>query len=100
MLVIIYDHLGIGNSTHLPEKSVDERFWTDALFVSELYNLIPHLQLSTYDVIGTFWGRILASRFASTKPKGLRRLVPSNAPTDIKLRMKLLPNFVRSSRVV
>jgi proline-specific peptidase len=87
--IIFYDQLGCGASTHLPEKAGDESFWRDELFVSELNNLISHLKLSKYDIIGTSWGGMLASRFASTKPKGLRRLVLSNAPADMKLRMKV-----------
>jgi proline-specific peptidase len=91
--IIFYDQLGCGASTHLPEKAGNESFWTDSLFVSELYNLISHLKLSKYDIIGTSWGGMLASRFASTKPKGLRRLVLSNAPADMKVRMRVLEEY-------
>jgi len=93
--VIFYDQLGCGASTHLPEKAGDESFWTDALFVAELYNLIAHLQLTTYDVIGTSWGGMLASRFASTQPKRLRRLVISNAPADLKIRYQIAEQYRR-----
>ncbi|ODN70359.1 L-amino acid amidase [Methylobrevis pamukkalensis] len=39
--VIHYDQIGNGHSTHLPEKGGD--FWTPALFMAELDNLIDHL---------------------------------------------------------
>lgn len=86
--IIFYDQLGCGASTHLPEKAGDESFWNEELFVHELNNLISHLKLSKYDIIGTSWGGMLASRFASTKPKGLRRLVLANAFADMNLRYK------------
>ncbi|TMV86084.1 alpha/beta hydrolase, partial [Thioclava sp. BHET1] len=39
--VIHYDQIGNGRSTHLPGKGPE--FWTPALFVAELDNLIDHL---------------------------------------------------------
>ena len=41
--VILYDQLGIGNSTHLKEK--DTSFWKVELFVEELANLVKFLKL-------------------------------------------------------
>ncbi|KAE9373128.1 proline-specific peptidase [Stipitochalara longipes BDJ] len=93
--IIFYDQLGCGASTHLPEKAGDESFWTEELFINELHNLIARLKFSTYDIIGTSWGGMLASRFASRKPKGLRRLVLSNAPADLKLRYKIADQYRR-----
>ncbi|PMD41797.1 proline-specific peptidase [Hyaloscypha variabilis F] len=93
--IIFYDQLGCGASTHLPEKAGDESFWTDELFVNELDNLIAHINLSTYDIIGTSWGGMLASRFASKKPRGLRRLVLSNAPADLKIRYQVAEQYRR-----
>jgi L-proline amide hydrolase len=41
--IILYDQLGCGNSTHLPELAGDTLFWTVDLFIAELDNLISHL---------------------------------------------------------
>lgn len=50
--VVHYDQLGHGRSTHLPDKAGDGDFWTVDLFVRELANLIGHLGLSDYHVLG------------------------------------------------
>ncbi|THH23137.1 hypothetical protein EUX98_g8036 [Antrodiella citrinella] len=73
--VILYDQLGNGLSTHLAEKNGDTEFWTIQLFIDELDNLISHLKLSEYDLLGHSWGGILGSSFAVRQPKGLRKLV-------------------------
>lgn len=86
--VILYDEIGCGNSTHLPEKAGDRSFWTADLFVAELENLVTQLELKKYDVLGQSFGGMMASQFAAKKPPGLRRLVISNAPADMKLRYK------------
>lgn len=54
--VIFYDQIGCGFSTHLPEKAMDQTFWTEDLFITELENLIAHLKLEEYDVLGSSWG--------------------------------------------
>jgi L-proline amide hydrolase len=79
--VIHYDQLGNGHSTHLPGAPPD--FWTPALFVEELYNLIAHLKLTKYDIYGQSWGGMLGAEFAITQPPGLRRLIIANSPADI-----------------
>jgi len=74
--VIQYDQIGSGQSTHLQElASAGPEFWNDELFVAELDNLISYLKLETYDVLGYSWGGMLAARFASNRPIGLRKLV-------------------------
>ncbi|KAG1754565.1 Alpha/Beta hydrolase protein [Suillus lakei] len=73
--VILYDQLGNGRSTHLPEKNGDVDFWTMQLFVDELHNLLDHLNIhDNYNVLGQSWGGMLASDFATRQPKGLRKL--------------------------
>jgi L-proline amide hydrolase len=76
--VVFYDQLGNGNSTHLPERMGDGDFWTPALFVRELANLVRHLGLERYHVLGQSWGGFLAQEYALTQPVGLRSLVLAN----------------------
>ncbi|KAG1781048.1 Alpha/Beta hydrolase protein [Suillus placidus] len=87
--VILYDQLGNGRSTHLPEKNGDVDFWTVQLFVDELHNLLNHLNIhDNYDVLGHSWGGMLASEFATRQPKGLRKLVISDSPASMMLWVK------------
>jgi proline-specific peptidase len=87
--VIIYDQLGNGRSTHLPEKNGDVDFWTVQLFVDELHNLLNHLSIhDNYNVLGHSWGGMLASDFATRQPKGLGKLVISDSPASMALWVK------------
>ncbi|KAF9232921.1 proline-specific peptidase [Melanogaster broomeanus] len=72
--VVFYDQLGIGASTHLPAKPAE--FWTVALFMDELDNLLAKLGIAgDFDLLGHSWGGMLAADYASTRhPRGLRRL--------------------------
>jgi proline-specific peptidase len=83
--VIFYDQLGCGLSTHLPEKLGDKDFWTPALFLSELDNLLSFLQINQYDLLGQSWGGMLAACHAIRLPKGLRRLVIADSPASMEL---------------
>ncbi len=75
--VVLYDQLGNGRSTHLPDRGAD--FWTVELFVRELANLLRHLGISDrYHVLGQSWGGFLAQEHALTHPAGLQSLVLSN----------------------
>jgi L-proline amide hydrolase len=71
--VVLYDQLGNGRSTHLPERGAD--FWTVELFVRELHNLVASLGLGDHHVLGQSWGGFLAQEYALTRPAGLRSLV-------------------------
>jgi L-proline amide hydrolase len=84
--LILYDQIGNGLSTHLPEKKGDEEFFTEELFHHELSNLISHLKLDStgYDILGHSWGGMMGSTFAGKQPKGLKRLVISNSSASIK----------------
>ncbi|KAE8446253.1 hypothetical protein EG329_012339 [Mollisiaceae sp. DMI_Dod_QoI] len=84
--VIFYDQIGCGFSTHVPEKAMDLSFWTEDLFIVELENLISHLGFKEFDILGSSWGGMFGSRFASRRPAGLRRLVLANSPADLKTR--------------
>jgi len=84
--VVLYDQLGNGRSTHLPERGAD--FWTVELFVRELANLLRHLGIEgRYHVLGQSWGGFLAQEHALTAPEGLRSLVLSNTAASF-------PDFV------
>ncbi|KII87182.1 hypothetical protein PLICRDRAFT_55188 [Plicaturopsis crispa FD-325 SS-3] len=84
--LVVYDQIGTGKSTHLPEKMGDTAFWTDKLFLDELDNLLAHLAIQdAYDILGHSWGGLLGARHAVAQPKGLGRLVLSNAPASMPL---------------
>lgn len=56
--VVLYDQIGNGRSTHLPEKGSDASFWTDQLFLDELDNLLTHLGIKdNYALLGHSWGK-------------------------------------------
>lgn len=83
--VILYDQIGNGLSSHLPEKKGDESFWTVQLFIDELDNLLEKLKISDrYDLLGHSWGGMLGSSFAVRQPKGLRRLVLASSVACIQ----------------
>ncbi|KAJ7649294.1 proline-specific peptidase [Mycena rosella] len=87
--VILYDQLGSGYSTHLPEKMGDVSFWTEQLFLDELDNLLRHLGIQDdYDLLGHSWGGMLGSRHAVAQPEGLKHLVLSSSPADMGLWIK------------
>ncbi|KAI0789792.1 Alpha/Beta hydrolase protein [Abortiporus biennis] len=67
--VILYDQLGIGHSTALPETKGDVEFWTIQLFIDELVHLLKTLKVENdFDLFGH-------SAFATTQPKGLKKLI-------------------------
>ncbi|MFI0482808.1 alpha/beta fold hydrolase [Actinomadura sp. 9N215] len=85
--VVHYDQLGNGKSTHLPDWPAD--FWSVALFLAELDNLLDGLKLSDeYVLFGHSWGGMLAAAHAARRPRGLRRLVIANSPASMPLRLK------------
>ncbi|KAF8588843.1 proline-specific peptidase [Ramaria rubella] len=87
--LLLYDQIGGGRSTKLPEKMGDGTFWTDVLFMDELDNLLQHLGIADdYDLIGHSWGGMLASRFAARNPRGLKHLIVSDSPASMELWVK------------
>ena len=87
--IVLYDQLGNGRSTHLPEKAGDTDFWTTNLFVDELHNLLDHLDIhDDYNLLGHSWGGMLISAFATQQPKGLHKLIIADAPASMELWMK------------
>jgi L-proline amide hydrolase len=72
--VVLYDQLGNGRSTHLPDRGAE--FWTVDLFVRELHALVEHLGIADrHHVLGQSWGGFLAQEYALTRPAGLRGLI-------------------------
>ena len=81
---VLYDQIGCGNSTHLPDKPKD--FWTPELFMEELVLLTEHLGISNkYNIVGQSWGGMLGMQFAITKPKGLNAMVIADSPASMEV---------------
>jgi len=82
--VVHYDQLGIGNSTHLPEKGAD--FWTVRLFLDELDNLLAALGIAgAYHLLGQSWGGMLGSEHAVLRPPGMKSFVVCDSPASMEL---------------
>lgn len=81
--VVHYDQLGNGRSTHLPQAPKD--FWCVDLFLAELDNLIAHLGLHDYALLGQSWGGILGAEHAVRQPVGLKALIIANSPASMEL---------------
>lgn len=81
--VVLYDQLGCGRSTHLPDASTE--FWTPQLFVDEFMNLVRELGLSDYHLLGQSWGGMLGAEIATRQPAGLRSLAICNSPASMGL---------------
>ena len=81
--VIHYDQLGCGLSTHLPDAPPD--FWEPQLFVDEFTNLVQHLEIPEFHLLGQSWGGMLAAEIATRRPPGLRGLSICNSPASMQL---------------
>jgi len=83
--VVFYDQVGSGRSQHLPDKKGDTEFWSEALFIAQLENLVVRLGIQDgYDLLGHSWGGMLAARYASTERTGLKHLILWSAPADMR----------------
>ena len=81
---VLYDQVGCGNSTHLPDAPAD--FWTVQLFKDELVDLTRELGIADrYAVVGQSWGGMLGMEHALDHPAGLRALVVADSPASIPL---------------
>lgn len=75
--VVLYDQVGNGRSTLLPDAPAEH--WTMGLFLEELRLLVAHLGVAGgYHLAGHSWGGMLAMEHALTRPAGLRSLVLCN----------------------
>jgi L-proline amide hydrolase len=81
--VVHYDQLGNGRSTHLRDAPAD--FWNVELFLAELNNLIEHLHISDYALLGQSWGGMLGAEHAVRQPAGLKALIIANSPASMDL---------------
>ena len=81
--VILYDQLGCGNSTHLPDAP--EEFWSPGLFVDEFHNLLAYFRLGRYHLLGQSWGGMLGAEIAVRRPPGLASLSICNSPASMAL---------------
>ncbi|KUM41325.1 proline iminopeptidase-family hydrolase [Pseudomonas sp. EpS/L25] len=81
--VVHYDQLGNGRSTHL--RGIDPGFWTVALFLDELNNLLRHLGIAEYVLLGQSWGGMLGAEHGVRRPAGLRGLIIANSPASMAL---------------
>jgi L-proline amide hydrolase len=82
--VVHYDQLGIGNSTHLPDKGAE--FWTVELFLDELDNMLASLGIADgYHLLGQSWGGMLAAEHAVRRPAGLKSLTIADSPASMEL---------------
>lgn len=89
--VILYDQIGCGASTHLPQTAGDQDFWQESLFIAELDNLIDHLKLRDgpgFHLFGQSWGGLLGIAFAARQPRGLQRLVIASGLASMELSEK------------
>ncbi|KAJ4474788.1 hypothetical protein C8R41DRAFT_774843 [Lentinula lateritia] len=56
--VIFYDQIGSARSSHIaPAITID-------LFIAELTNLIDHLKISAFNIVGHSWGGVLGVEYA------------------------------------
>lgn len=84
-VVVHYDQIGCGRSTHLPEAPRD--FWTPALFVDEFHAVRAALGIDRYHVLGQSWGGMLGAEIAVRQPDGLVSLSICNSPASMELWM-------------
>lgn len=82
--VILYDQLGNGKSSHMPDKPSE--FFTVKLYVDELENLISKLGIKEYHLLGHSWGGPLGAEFeVERRPPGLKSLILSNSLAEMRL---------------
>lgn len=84
-LVVHYDQIGCGRSTHLPQAPAD--FWTPELFVEEFHAVRAALGIDEYHVLGQSWGGMLGAEIAVRRPEGLASLSICNSPASMALWM-------------
>jgi L-proline amide hydrolase len=78
---ILYDQIGCGNSTHLPDAP--KEFWTPELFMDELTKLTKHLGVTNYGIAGQSWGGMLGMQYAISQPAGLKALLVADSPSSM-----------------
>lgn len=84
--VVVYDQVGCGRSTHLPDEP--QSTFTIEFFLEELQNLLAHLDIETYHLLGHSWGGMLSLEHAVRKPAGLRKIILVGTPASTELVLK------------
>lgn len=83
-VVVQYDQLGCGESTHLPQAPAD--FWTVKLFVEELRAVVDHLGIGDrFHLLGQSWGGMLAPEVVLDDATGVRSLTICDSPASMPL---------------
>ncbi|KAF4624803.1 hypothetical protein G7Y89_g13366 [Cudoniella acicularis] len=89
---IMYDQIGCGRSTHLPEKKWENDFWTMELFLLEFDNLLSHLGIQdSYDILGQSWGGSIGAVHAALQPKSLKKLIIADSSASVRKLLKQFP---------
>ena len=84
---VLYDQIGCGNSTHLPDAPKD--FWQPELFMEEIIALTSHLGIADdYLIVGQSWGGMLGMQFAISHPAGLKGIVIADSPASMDVWVK------------
>lgn len=83
--VVLYDQIGNGNSTRLPDRSGDADLWSPPLFVDELEHVIDHFgyDRTGYHLLGQSWGGMLGIEWGIEQRAGLASLILSNSPSSM-----------------
>jgi L-proline amide hydrolase len=84
-VVIHYDQIGCGRSTHLPDAP--REFWKPDLFVDEFHAVRTDLGVEQYHLLGQSWGGMLGAEIAVRQPEGLVSLSICNSPASMELWM-------------
>lgn len=88
--VLMYDQIGCGESTRFKDKKGDTDFWIPDLFMHELNTVKTHLGIKEFDLLGQSWGGMLAAQYAiEQQPQGLRKLILSDSPSNMKVWVKV-----------
>ncbi|GAM91058.1 hypothetical protein ANO11243_091050 [Dothideomycetidae sp. 11243] len=84
--VVLYDQIGCGESSLVPEKHDDKSFWQMPLFISQLDSLVDSLQLRDgFTLSGVSWGAAVAVDYATSRPRGLKKLMLFSPYASIEL---------------
>lgn len=84
--VIHYDQVGCARSSHFPKAGTE--FFNIPLFVKQLGELLSHLKIDNYHLLGHSWGGMLAIEQALTRDKRLKSLVLASTPPSISAWME------------
>ncbi len=81
-VVLRYDQVGCGRSSHHPEAPADH--WSVELFLAELDDVLAHAGVREgYHLLGQSWGGMLAAEHAVRRPAGLTSLVLLDSPASM-----------------